>query len=85
MADSQYDPFLQEATTGEPETDFAFGRKQLYGLYISRCLLAQAAPRSEEAFWVAMKKKRSRPGSIGLHMSGLAAADYILASYPGQV
>ena len=44
MADSQYEPFLQEATTGEPETAFALGRKRLYGLYISRCLLAQAAP-----------------------------------------
>ena len=85
MAESQYDPFLQEATPGEPETDFALGRKRLYGLYISPCLLAQAAPRSEEAFWVAMKKKRSSPGRTGLHMRGLAAADYILASNPGQV
>lgn len=85
MADSQYHPYLQEATTGEPETDFALGRKRLYGLYISRCFLAQAAPRSEEAFWAAMKRRRSRPDRTGLHMRSLAAADYFPASYQGQV
>ena len=85
MADFQYHPFPQEAPTSDHACDRALGRNRLYGLYINRCFLAQAAPRSEEAFWVALKKKRGRPGRTGLHMRGLAAADYILASNPGQV
>ena len=50
MADSQYDPFLQEATTGDPACDRAPGRNRLYGLYTSRCFPAQAAPAQEDAF-----------------------------------
>lgn len=81
----QYDQFLQEATTRDPEADYALGRNRLYGLYISWCFLHQAAPRPEEAFWAAMKKKRIHPKRPGLRMKGPAAADYILASYPGLV
>ena len=32
-----------------------------------------------------MKKKRIHPKGSGLRMKGPAAADYILASYPGLV
>ncbi|WP_346926847.1 hypothetical protein [uncultured Arthrobacter sp.] len=85
MANSQYDKFLQEATTPDPASDHALGRSRLYGLYISWCFLHQAAPRPEEAFWAAMKKKQIHPKRTGLRMKGPAAADYILASYPGLV
>ena len=37
------------------------------------------------AFWAAMKKKQIHPKGAGLRMKGPAAADYILASYPGLV
>ena len=37
------------------------------------------------AFWAAMKKKQIHPKRTGLRMKGPAAADYILASYPGLV
>lgn len=85
MADSQFDQFLQEATTLDPDTDRALGRNRLYGLYTSWCFLSQAAPRPEEAFWAAMRKKRIRPGRNKLRMKGPAAVDYILTSYPGMV
>ncbi|GAA2136117.1 MULTISPECIES: hypothetical protein [Arthrobacter] len=82
MATSHYDQFLQEATTRDPASDRALGRDPLYGLYTSWCFLSQAAPRSEDAFWAAMKKKQVHPKGTGLRMKGPAAADYILASYP---
>jgi hypothetical protein len=85
MATSQYDKFLQEATTLDPASDHALGRSRLYGLYTSWCFLHQAAPHPEETFWAAMKKKQIHPKGTGLRMKGPAAADYILASYPGLV
>ena len=85
MAASQYDQFRQEATTRDPEADRALWRNRLSGLYSRRCFLAQAAPRSEEAFWAAMKIKRIHPKRTGLRMKGPAAADYMLASYAGLV
>jgi hypothetical protein len=83
MADSQFDQFLQEATTHDPASDRALGRNRLYGLYTSWCFLRQAAPGPEDAFWAAMKEKRINPNRSRLRMKGPAAADYILASYPG--
>ena len=85
MAYSQYDKFLQEATTLDPAAAQGLGRNRLYGLYTSWCFLRQAAPRPEDAFWTAMKKKQIHPKGTGLRMKGPAAADYILASYPGLV
>lgn len=40
--------------------------------------------RTESSFWTAMKN-RLVTGSNGPRMTGPAAADYILASYPGLV
>ena len=85
MATSQYDQFLQEATTPDPASDHALGRDRLYGLYISWCFLNRATPRTEDAFWAAMKKKKIHPKRTALRMKGPAAADYILSSYPGLV
>jgi len=84
MAHSQFDKFLQEATQCDRESDSTLDRDPLYGLYTSWCLLNQRAPRTESAFWAAMQK-RIDPGPNGLRMKGPAAADYILASYPGLV
>jgi hypothetical protein len=84
MAPSQYDLFLKEATIND-HADSTLGRDCLYGLYTSWCFLQRLAPCTEDAFWTAMKKKRVRPDNNGLRMKGPAAADYILASYPGLV
>ncbi len=85
MADSQYDQFLQEATTPDAASGSVLGRDSLYGVYTSWCFLSRTVPRPEDAFWAAMKKKRIRPGHTRLRMKGPAAADYILSSYPGLI
>lgn len=84
MANTQFDQFLNEATTDD-RSDSALGQDCLYGLYTSWCFLHESTPRPESAFWAAMRKKRIHPGRNGLRMKGPAAADYILASYPGLV
>ena len=70
MANSQFDQFLDEATTSGDRPDSALGRDCLYGLYTSWCFLHQSAPRPEGAFWAAMRRKRIRPGHNGLRMKG---------------
>ncbi|GGI03092.1 hypothetical protein ACFFGR_14500 [Arthrobacter liuii] len=55
-----------------------------YGLYTSWCVINQHPTGTESNFWAAMKY-RITPGCNGLRMKGPAAADYILASYPGLV
>jgi hypothetical protein len=84
MAHSQFDKFLHEATTCVGEPDVTLARDPLYGLYTSWCFLNQRAPRAETTFWAAMSR-RIDPDRNGLRMKGPAAADYILASYPGLV
>ena len=78
----QLDRFLQEATALDPPADAAIGRSRLFGLYTSWCLLSQTGPLPENAFWAAMKHKGIRPGHARLRMTGPAATDYILATYP---
>lgn len=85
MADSQYDQFLHEATTIDGVSGSVLGRDCLYGVYTSWCFLSRAVPRSEDAFWAAMKEKKIRPGHTPLRIKGPAATDYILSSYPGLV
>ncbi len=84
MAHSQFDKFLQEATTCDRESDSSLDHDPLYGLYTSWCLLNQRSPRPKTTFWAAMKD-RIEPGNNGLRMKGPAAADYIITSYPGLV
>lgn len=57
---------------------------QLYGLYLSWCVIAQQSPAPEPAFWDAMRE-RINCHRINLRMIGPAAADYILAAYPDLV
>ena len=83
MAHSQFDQFLQEATFHDPEYDRALDDDSFYGLYTSWCYVSSTAPQAEDVFWAAMRQ-RTDPGQC-LRMKGPAAADYILASYPGLV
>ena len=85
MVTSQFDQFLQEATTRGAGPDDTLDGDPLYGLYMSWCYVTQAAPRTERSFWQAMKKKQIVPGRNGLRMQGHAAADYILTSHLGLV
>ncbi len=88
LADSQtdqFDRFLQEATALDPPADAAIGRNRLYGLYTSWCFLSAVVPLSEGAFWTAMKQRGICPGHTRLRMTGPAATDYILSTYPEMV
>lgn len=85
MPDSQYDQFLQEATTRYPEPDCTLGRDRLYGLYLSWCSVNREPPCPEEAFFAGMKRKQVHPARTPLGMKGAAARNYILATYPNLV
>lgn len=76
------DRFLSEATIEGADDSNSLRKDQLYGLYISWCLLHNAAPDPVSGFWAALKAQRIKPGRSRLRMAGPAATDYILASYP---
>lgn len=82
MAISQFDQFLQEATTCDRESEFSLDPDPLYGLYTSWCQVTRTALRAESSFWAAMNQ-RIGIGHNGLRMKGPAAADHLLTSYPG--
>jgi hypothetical protein len=82
MTVSQFRRFLAEATTRDPDNTCALGEDQLYGLYISWCLLENRTPATEAEFRAAMREHHIHLPARGLRGTGPAAKDYILASYP---
>ncbi len=83
MAQSQFDKFLTEATYQDPGTGSLLSRDAFYGLYTSWCNVSQETPQAEHAFWDAMA--RLVDPEHQLRMTGPAAADYIVSSYPAVV
>lgn len=84
MEITHFDRFLLEATVGDT-TYRALEADCFYGLYISWCLLNDIAPVEDIAFRAAMRRCGVKPGSNQRRMTGPAATDYILASYPASV
>jgi hypothetical protein len=82
MATSQYQHFLDQATISDPTSDCILGPDCLYGLYVSWCLLKGVQPHSDAAFRTAMARCGIDVANSGLMMTGPAAAEYILSSYP---
>lgn len=74
--------FLVEATTPSPLIVAGLGADQLYGLYISWCTISRVDSLTEDALWAALGERGIAPGENSLTMTGPAAADYILESYP---
>ena len=70
MADAQYDPFLKEATTGDPAFDCALCRNRLYGPHPGWCFLSVAAHAQKDAFWTATTEQRIHPQRTGLRVRG---------------
>lgn len=76
-----YSRFLSECITHDPERHTGLRGDELYGVYISWCLLNREEPGSSTAFWVATKRQgygarhRLSGRSIwpGLAMTGPAA------------
>ena len=82
MASSQFQKFLDEATTSEPSGDSPLGPDCLYGLYVSWAALHGLVPKPDQAFRAGMLRCGVDVRDSKLRMTGPAAADYILSSYP---
>ena len=82
MTSTHFDRFLRESLITERETDAGLGKDELYGLYTSWCLLHEIAPVDDISFRSAMERRGVDLRNSRRRMTGAAAADYILASYP---
>ena len=82
MTTSHFERFLHDATVPD-ETQRPLGPDCLYGLYTSWCLLHKIAPVEDITFRAAMERCGVDLNNSRRRMAGQAAADYLLASYPG--
>lgn len=82
MATSHFQQFLDQATVFDPSSDGALGPDCLYGLYVSWAELHRLQPKSDQAFRAGMHRCGIDVRDAKLRMTGPAAADYILCSYP---
>ena len=93
MTDSEYTRFLADCITVEPGDDSGLTEDEMYGVYVSWCILNRINPRMPAVFWTAMARgghdqRRLEAGRYfrpGLRMTGPAAVDYILSSQPSLV
>jgi len=83
MASSPFQQFLSESTAPAPATGEPLPADGLYGLYVSWAFLHRITPHPEAAFHSAMRRHGVNPRARTLSMTGPAAVDYILNSYPG--
>lgn len=84
MATSHFEQFLLDATIPDG-THRPLEPDCLYGLYTSWCVLHNITPVEDIAFRTAMERCGVHPGRSRRRMTGPAAMDYILASYPATV
>jgi hypothetical protein len=90
MTTTDYARFLTACICVDSNLDEGLAGDELYGVYISWCLLQGERPEASEAFWAAMRElgigdhRRASRRFIrpGLRMTGPAAVDYILARRP---
>ena len=90
MTASDYDRFVKTCITADWELQEGLAEDEMYGVYISWCLLQYDRPRPARAFWTAMngmglserRRVAHRFVRPGLRVRGPAAVDYILARRP---
>ncbi|MFJ6346939.1 hypothetical protein ACIQLM_15550 [Pseudarthrobacter oxydans] len=82
MAISHFQQFLDQATVFDPSNDGGLGPDCLYGLYVSWAVLSGLEPKPDQAFRAGMHRCGIDLANSKLRMTGPAAADYILYSYP---
>lgn len=90
MTTTDYTRFLTACVCADPDLEDGLADDELYGLYISWCILQCERPEPSESFWRAMRelgirdRRRASRGFVrpGLRMTGPAAVDYILARRP---
>jgi len=83
MPTSHISVFLQEATVPD-SSENPLSPDCLYGLYTSWCLLHRVTPLEDLHFRDVLRKQGVDPGNVRRRITGPAAADYILASYPAS-
>lgn len=82
MPSSHFQQFLDEATITDPSAEHPLAPDCLYGLYVSWASLHGFRAKSDQAFRAGMRRCGVDVNDCQLYMTGPAAADYILASYP---
>jgi len=81
MPTSHVTAFLLEATVPD-NTEPPLGPDCLYGLYTSWCLLNRITPLEELQLRDVLQHQGIDPLNLRRRITGPAAADYILSSYP---
>lgn len=90
MSVPNYRRFVSECFIQNFERQTALREDEIYGLYISWCLLNNEKTGPSASLWAAMeelghRKQQDSTGSTewpGLNITGPAAVEYILASQP---
>lgn len=85
--------FVSECVTSVPGKEPGVSEDEMYGVYLSWCLLNAENPRSSESLWAAVRQEGHRLKHCldgrnewpELSLAGPAVVDYILASQPSLV
>jgi hypothetical protein len=91
MGVSNYSRFLSECVVPAPGRQPGLLEDEVYGVYVSWCLLNGEQPGAESSLSAAMEQRgHAKHGGVrgryaGLAVTGPAAVDYILASQPSLV
>jgi hypothetical protein len=93
MSVPNYTRFLSDCMILDPDRQPGLPEDEIYGVYLSWCILNNEEPGSSKSLWAAMSRHgyAKQPGTAGrylwsgLTMTGPAAVDYILASQPSLV
>ncbi|MDQ0924658.1 hypothetical protein QF038_003166 [Pseudarthrobacter sp. W1I19] len=91
MSVSNYSRFLSECIVPAPDRHSGVLAEEVYGVYVSWCLLNREKLGTESALGAAMEHEgHVKQGGVrdrypGLAVTGAAAVDYILASQPSLI
>lgn len=84
--------FLSDCIVSTPGRQHGLGEDEMYGVYVSWCLLNAVQPASATALRTAIAQEGYQRLDVGgrkewqeLAMTGPAAVDYILASQPSLI
>ena len=82
MAKTSLEDFLTECVARDPEGD-GLSMAELYGLYLSWCVLEGSTPVGDKAFRAGLRAANIRPAHRGgrcpgIRMAGPAACDYLV-------
>ena len=91
MTSGDFARFMSDCIAADVAGDRGLTEDEIYGVYISWCVLHCVRPRPCGEFWAAMsglglnERRRINRHYVrpGLRMTGPAAVDYVLASRPG--